>query len=108
MYTHNYCDYLLDLCLQARRCDGIHDCHSGEDEHFCPPPGDIEGNCPSGQFRCNKGSCIPAEFVCDGQTDCLQVSCYQDRCGRTQQVVNIPDAAMQISMGYAWGEITVH
>nr|XP_053635320.1 prolow-density lipoprotein receptor-related protein 1-like [Cherax quadricarinatus] len=48
------------------RCDGVPDCHSGEDELEC----EKERICSSTEFRCTSGACISGDWKCDGMNDC--------------------------------------
>ena len=54
-------------CIDMSRvCDGIRNCHGGEDEQqTCPPR-----TCQPHQFQCNNGICISARFKCDHDNDC--------------------------------------
>ncbi|XP_070072746.1 vitellogenin receptor Yl [Drosophila takahashii] len=69
-------------CLAAElMCNGIDNCPGGEDELNCPShPGlgfrlwDTPRrmrNCSEFEFMCQQDrTCIPADFMCDGRTDC--------------------------------------
>lgn len=54
-------------CIDMTRvCDGIRNCHDGEDEQqTCPPR-----TCQPHQFQCENGICISARFKCDHDNDC--------------------------------------
>ncbi|XP_012280703.1 serine protease nudel [Orussus abietinus] len=62
------CAEYLKLTAPQRICDGIRNCLDKTDENpaIC--------HCKDSSFKCGKingtGSCIPQDFVCDGQTDC--------------------------------------
>ncbi|CAF4314005.1 unnamed protein product, partial [Rotaria sordida] len=55
-------------CINVtRRCDGIADCQSTEDEQNCNGPRQI--GCRADEFRCGS-TCIPNSWRCDGHRDC--------------------------------------
>lgn len=66
-------------CLDRRRvCDGIRNCHGGEDEaQTCPPR-----SCRPTQFQCANGLCVSQRFKCDHDNDCGDNSDEPDDCGK--------------------------
>lgn len=51
-------------------CDGRRNCAGGEDEEDCsakPCP-------PTREFRCNDGTCVASDTICDGFSDCKDES----------------------------------
>lgn len=73
-------DYLRWTQCQplSAKCDGIEQCHNGEDEQNCsgkslfdPESSGLGSECPhKGLFECERQSCIPKQWVCDGKRDC--------------------------------------
>ena len=51
---------------------------------FCT---DASNPCAAGRFRCDDGSCVPSNWVCDGQPDCPlgedERACLQSTCKGT-------------------------
>lgn len=66
-------------CIDQRLvCDGIKNCHEGEDElQSCPPR-----TCRPDQYRCDNGICIPQSFACDHDNDCGDGSDEKKNCGK--------------------------
>jgi hypothetical protein len=97
-FTRVSCVNGQQLQIQARVCDGIRECGSGQDESGCsgaffscgqeqvPMPevcdgteqcsnGLDEANCPNvGYFLCSDGHRVNSELRCDGQTQCADGS----------------------------------
>ncbi|XP_051914453.1 basement membrane-specific heparan sulfate proteoglycan core protein isoform X3 [Hippocampus zosterae] len=76
-------------------CDNRPDCRDMSDENDCdlrrpvattpapattiavvkpPQPPVIPGFCRADQAKCQSGECIPRDYICDGETDCLDGS----------------------------------
>lgn len=39
--------------------------------HVYVPPSTTPPPCPSNEYRCKNGKCIPKEWLCDSEVDCL-------------------------------------
>ena len=86
-----YC-FADDVCIdQSLVCNGntTDGCSDSEEEIRCA---DIirhqqMSSCDPGEFSCSDGSCVPAQFVCDGASDCDDGSDeVRANCSRTCRV----------------------
>ncbi|KAF4524378.1 hypothetical protein B566_EDAN007554 [Ephemera danica] len=71
------------IVASYKRCDGNNNCFDESDEWNCPK----SGQCKSMQYRCNDGTCISAQTVCDKKIDCSDGS-DELFCLRLQNLVN--------------------
>ena len=56
------------ICLpRSLKCDGVRHCEFGDDEKKCPKK---EVECGDMEWKCNDGSCIMRNWMCDKYPDC--------------------------------------
>eukprot|EP01083_Nonionella_stella_P068411 181574_1 len=113
--TYFMCESSGACIPYENRCNGVSDCDDGSDEGqaaFCPQTqlhircGNLNATLESdgytqvwtGQFKCNNGQCIDAQYACDGvPNDCVDGSDEYpnfDKSRSTPWMVSCPYASM--------------